>query len=147
MTDIMDLFPDRVMPEPNSGCWLWLGSASRYPTLAYNQRGHRLSYALSRGPIPAGQQVMHRCDTKLCVNPAHLELGTNAQNVKAAYDRGLRRRFRGANSPSAKLTPQHVAEIRSVAGKFAYGQAKAFAERFGVTVDAIKAVKYGRTWC
>lgn len=149
MTDVLDLFPTRVSPEPNSGCWLWTGAEDGYPLI--RRRGlrtsvHRLSYALSRGAIPAGLHVMHKCDTKLCVNPAHLEAGTNAQNVRDAYSRGLTIARSGAGCPHAKLTPEQVAEIRAVRGRFRRGQQSEMAARFGVATTTIRAVRMGRTW-
>lgn len=96
MTDIMDLFPDKVMPEPNSGCWLWDGvwDTPGYAFIHLNRRqmahtsanlrrtrGHRLSYELSCGPIPPKHDVDHLCRVRCCVNPAHLEPVTERENT------------------------------------------------------------------
>lgn len=78
---------DLSIPEPNSGCWLWLGSicedgygkAGGKETLA-----HRLSYKHFIGPIPDGLEIDHKCRVRCCVNPKHLRLLTHAENASLA---------------------------------------------------------------
>lgn len=81
------------IPEPNSGCWLWLGStnAKGYAHLKYDmrqQRANRFSWSAYNGPIPEGLHVLHSCDNRLCVNPEHLFLGTNQDNVDDKMKKG-----------------------------------------------------------
>lgn len=75
------------MPEPMSGCWLWLGCVGRYGhgKLTYKRRGkdaHRLVYELLVGEVPKGLVLDHRhCDNPSCVNPDHLLPSTYRQNT------------------------------------------------------------------
>lgn len=74
------------IPEPNSGCWLWMGSLNKagYPCPYYegrSVRAHRLAYEAFRGPIPTGCELDHTCRVKCCVNPAHLEAVSHRENV------------------------------------------------------------------
>lgn len=96
--------PDRfwkyVYPEPNSGCWLWGGYCVRqYGAIHMGSaktrkvtRAHRLSYEAFVGTIPPGYEIDHLCRVVLCVNPAHLEAVTGAENRR----RELRHRPRMA---------------------------------------------------
>lgn len=81
---ISERFWSKVDRRGPDECWLWLASilnngygcfSSEWSNLA-----HRVAWELVCGPIPAGLCVLHRCDVKLCVNPAHLWLGTKADN-------------------------------------------------------------------
>lgn len=97
---LVERFEAKCMPEPNSGCWLWLSTVTRkgYGMFRLHrseqrQRANRLAYAIYRGPIPAGMMVLHRCDNPGCVNPDHLFLGTAADNTNDMIGKG---RWRGA---------------------------------------------------
>lgn len=97
--DIFTRFWDRV--DKSGDCWEWTGAKNKYGygMLPYGPRkarksfgAHRVSYEIHFGVIPDGLLVLHKCDNKSCVNPAHLELGNQSKNVQDAYDRGLIKR-------------------------------------------------------
>lgn len=74
-----------VSPEPNTGCWLWTGSAPNgYGQFGFNgkiSRAHRVSYTLFKGSIPEGLVLDHLCRQPSCVNPDHLEAVTIRENT------------------------------------------------------------------
>ena len=79
------------MPEPNTGCWLWTAHTGAYPKIWFKNSSigaHRASWMLFRGEIPKGMCVLHKCDTTACVNPDHLELGTQEKNIRDCVARG-----------------------------------------------------------
>lgn len=157
--DIMDMFPDRVMPEPNSGCWLWTGdrTSSGYGIVTTKKGGrhrtgaHRISCELATGDL-GDKLALHKCDNKLCVNPDHLYVGTKSDNSRDAYARGQlghQVRKRGNDHHMAILTDAQVAEIRSLPpGRMKRGAnvISDMAKRFGVSVAAIYDVRLGRSW-
>jgi len=91
-------------PNPNS-CWIWIGARrgvgidketgerrqAQYGNFVKDGKSmlaHRAAYELFISPIPDGMLVLHRCDNPLCVKPAHLWLGTQADNMRDAIRKG-----------------------------------------------------------
>ena len=140
-----------VHPEAISGCWLWHGGTNGRPGYGvYMSEGaHRRSFRMALGPIPPGMQVCHRCDVRLCVNPAHLFLGTPADNsadmvAKGRSGVGRRPSVAGERNPRAKLTRAQVDQIRH---RRASGEsATSLGRAFGVTGGAIWFVCGGGRW-
>lgn len=99
-----------------SECWLWRGplrAPQNYGT--YNNKfSHRLAYADVKGPIPEGFVVRHDCDVPHCVNPNHLSLGTQGDNMRDKAVRGRAARHQGEKHPRHKLTAEQVLAIREV---------------------------------
>lgn len=123
MTDVKERFMEKVIPEPNSGCWLWSAGekikGGGYGAFGYKgkvARAHRVSYELFCAEIPIGLFVLHKCDNPCCVNPDHLFLGTHQDNMD---DRERKNRNKlpfqdGEKNHQAKLTEDDVRKIRSM---------------------------------
>jgi hypothetical protein len=85
-------------PRSNNLCWLWTGSTAKgYGQIKVGKnvlRVHRVVHEWANGPVPDDMTVMHTCDTPRCCNPAHLKVGTHADNMadKAAKGRAGKRR-------------------------------------------------------
>lgn len=105
-----DRLMEKVIPEPNSGCHLWLGAVrSGYGVIGSGvgkkvALAHRVSWGLANGPIPAGLCVLHRCDVPSCVNPDHLFLGTIKDN---SLDMVAKRRDRNQNVDATHCIAGH----------------------------------------
>ena len=116
--------------------------ASGYPVFGWGgkkRKAHRVAYELSRGPIPEGMFVCHRCDNRRCIEPTHLFIGTNADNTADRNSKG--RQAKGERSGAAKLTEAQVIQIRSAAGTH-----REIAERFGVAPTTIANIRNGENW-
>jgi hypothetical protein len=91
MMSFKDVFREKTIPVPESGCWLWENDiSSGYGYIRYQGKGqgaHRVAYQLFVGEIPDKLNVLHHCDVRCCVNPYHLYIGTDKQNVKDILNR------------------------------------------------------------
>lgn len=102
MDSLARRFAEKIEPEPNSGCWLWLGAIADdgYGRTGVRINGrreqltHRVVYHFMRGPIPSELQLDHLCRMRSCVNPAHLEPVTSWENT-----------HRGQGNPSKRACP------------------------------------------
>lgn len=133
---LSQLFWDKVYPEPNTGCWLWgakvnpkgygqihIGGRSGGPKQAHRHLVESIGYSIN------GHHVLHTCDVPSCVNPEHLRIGTNDDNVA---DRVRKRRSSG------KLTEGQVLDIRR---RIASGEVhRMVALDYGITRSAVSMV-------
>lgn len=111
-------FWDLLIPEPNSGCWLWCGAryGNGYGYFKFGKGGipaHRFAWRLYNGEIPAGLLVCHRCDNRVCVNPEHLFVGSHSDNLNDMHAKGRNNTPRGERHIRAKLTERDVIDIRN----------------------------------
>ena len=141
----MKKFYDRI-GIAETGCWIWLGAGDRYGYIVVEGKvwlAHRFSYILHCDEIPIGEQVLHSCDNGLCVNPNHLFLGSQQDNMddKVAKDR----QAKGSNVGTSKLTNDEVLEIRRLCEE---GQMLQYeiAEMFNVDPKTITNIKLRRQW-
>lgn len=152
---LLERFEAKYIPEPNSGCWLW--TAYVHPKTGYGlfrkteggigtEGAHRSSWKIHCGEITDGLHVLHKCDVRCCVNPAHLFLGTPLVNSHDAREKGrlrytARRVLKGEEKSQAKLKSSDVNEIRNSSET-----ATSLALKFGVSFSLIARVRRNEAW-
>lgn len=135
-------------------CWLWTGSklpkgyGRFYPKWKGAVYAHRFSWELRHGrTIPAGMEVLHRCDNPACVNPDHLTVGTHLDNVADMDQKGRRvaRALTGEQHPNRKLS---IEQVRTIRARWAAGgvRQRVLAAEFGVTRGLIGQIVRGKAW-
>jgi hypothetical protein len=139
-------FWDKVKKGGLDECWEWQGftSKSGYGRFRYQSKreyAHRVAYILEYSPIRNGLHVCHKCDNPKCVNPNHLFLGTNNDNMRDKVKKG--RQQRGERSGTSKLTEQQVLEILALKGKETQ---KFVGKKFGVVQTLIGKIWRGENW-
>lgn len=139
---------DKRVVDDDTGCWLWqgdkrngYGSVWRGGVRCY---AHRVAYELTHGPIPAEMHVCHRCDRPACVNPDHLFVGSQADNIRDMWSKGRGSRpplHHGASHPQAKLSDADVVAVRA---RCAAGETQTkVAADYGVSQTAVSAICRG----
>lgn len=144
--NMLDKLTNKYIPEPNSGCWLWIGGvqAEGYGLIRdgiKRAKAHRVSYKLFKGNIPAGLVVRHICDTPECINPDHLVLGTHKDNSDDRVKRN--RQSKGSSVHSAKLKESDIPSIRI---KLETRTIRDVAKEYKVHHSAIDGIKQRKTW-
>jgi len=145
---------DRLWNRTNreSGCWIWTGckNADGYGTISVNGKmhmAHRLSWELTNGPIPNGLFVCHKCDNPSCINPEHLFLGTNKDNMQDKVKKGRKNGggpARGERNGSAKITKADVLEIRKLHANGISG--RKIADKFGISDSQVFRIILNQCW-
>jgi len=169
-------FWSRVERRGPDECWLWMGSKN---SRGYGQvylsgkryGAHRIAFSLARGPVASKLFVCHTCDTPGCVRPDHLFLGTQADNIGDAVQKGRMATgdrhgththpertargdrsgprlhpeaiLRGSKSPRAKLNEDDVREIRHLVGTMTKTE---MGKRYGVSRHAIRSIVRRDGW-
>jgi hypothetical protein len=141
---------DKVSIYEQGGCWTWTGSVFTCNGRAsiclgvYRHLVSRLVYVLFRGATD-GLKVLHSCDNVSCVNPAHLWLGTSADNARDMVSKV--RQAHGVKNSGHILTPSQVREIREeVGGRGLYGIRKKLAEKYNVHPETISRIVGMKSW-
>lgn len=129
-----DRFAASYVVEPN-GCWQWTSAKTtagygHFHMLGAYYQAHRISYILHVGPVPSDLTLDHLCRNRACVNPAHLEPVTQAENTR----RGI----------GTKLNREKIATLRRLIA--AGASQRSLADRFGVDHSTISRAVRGSRW-
>lgn len=156
MAKKIDSFKAKISRSSDpKACWEWTGARTRlgYGWVNFDGRSrlaHRVAYTIFVDSVADELKVCHRCDNRACVNPEHLFIGTQAENMKDAKLKHRLRITRGSFRPGelhtkSKLTERDVATIRD---RYASGLAfqHQLAAQFNVTQSAVSMVIRRKNW-
>lgn len=137
---------ERTVRDDLGPCWEWNGTRShgygrvRRAEGGYMAMAQRVAYETWVGPV-GDAHVLHRCDNPPCINPAHLFLGTNADNIADRVAKGRDGNHKGEAHGGSKLTDEQVIAIRAETGL-----QREIAARYGVSQQLISQVRLGQGW-
>lgn len=155
--------------EKTDTCWLWRGCLGHgYGRIGLGRASegiayaHRVSWVLAFGPIPDGLYVCHTCDVRACVNPAHLFLGSQKDNMQDAkrkgrikpgslFEKGNRlwetaTPRKGDGHPNAKVTTDVVKQIRALRAENPRPTHREIASRFGISASQVSRIALNQRW-
>lgn len=146
--ELQELFEKQFIPEPMSGCWLWIGPLFKRggyacftcrPAGLQMVRANRLSWKIYCGPVADDEHILHRCDNRICVNPDHLFKGDQIINMRDKVSKD--RQDRGEIHGMAKLSEDEAISI--IADRRLQ---RLIAADHGVSVPTVSDIKRGRSW-
>lgn len=145
---LAERFWEKVEQRGMDECWPWIGSIDTrgYGCIGANggkplMRAHRVSYELTIGQIPPGLVVCHTCDNRACVNPRHLFVATQRENIIDMIRKGRRHSSAGERNPSVKLTAAQVLSIRADRSR-----TKDIVVSYGISRTTAYSIKNRETW-
>jgi hypothetical protein len=146
----MDDIKANIKIDGITGCWIWQGCLeNNRPLVKVKQKTtyvYRLVWELINGEIPKGMNVCHHCDNPPCVNPAHLFVGTQRDNLQDAVKKG-RTKTCGNINPNCNLSILTIPQVLQIKDYLDGGNSiKDIAEEFNVSPDTIAHIKHGRRW-
>lgn len=152
--NLVERLDDWTHPDPITGCWWWSGTigtgghaqiglfvGARYRVTS----AVKVNYVRFVGDVPRGMVVRHKCDQALCVNPDHLEIGTQRDNVQDMLDRGRHRPGRGERNVHSVLNDDAIRAMRVLwaTGQFNFSQ---LGRAFRVNYKTVGRVVSGEGW-
>lgn len=145
-------FWEKVNKPGPALCWPWLGYKKKegYGQFYWDGKiilAHRMAWEFTFGPIPPGMKICHTCDNPPCCNPAHLFMGTQADNVNDMTKKGRQVTIplRGETNPMHKLTWEQVGEIRRLYLTGNYSQST-LGKIFGMSQTGIGLIARNKIW-
>ena len=149
MQTLQERFEAKFEKRGSSDCWEWTASRRKDGYGQFNiagriQLAHRIAYQLYVGEIPEGMCILHHFDNPSCVNPSHLFLGTQADNMIDCMNKDRGFHPVGEKHWNAKLTGEQVGVIRQMSSDGARNVD--LVKLFGVSKQTISAIIHGQNW-
>lgn len=152
MKTVQERFESKFIPEPNTGCWMWIGAIwgnngyGSFHNEGKNHQAHVAAAEIYLGEKPLGRKRLHRCDVSWCVNPIHGFWGTQKDNMADAARKGRRGNSLANLKPeygfkAFRLDAQKVREIRNSPERNFI-----LAKRYDVAKETIRAVRLRKIW-
>lgn len=155
---LKERFEEKFIPEPNTGCWIWIASTNEHGYGVIGSGGknskkhhnpvilaHRASWTIYNGEIPVNMQILHQCDNPFCVNPSHLFLGSHLTNMRDKVLKNRQPKHFGTSNPNHKLSESQVLEIRHTYQTKAIS-IKNLAIEYRVNPPCIGRIVRGQSW-
>lgn len=152
-------FNAKYVKDKETGCWLWKGYTDPKGYGIFSLRGkqyraHRFNYERYNGKIDNQLYVCHHCDVRNCVNPSHLFLGTQDDNMKDMVKKGRSIHRHGEKAPCAVVSDAHAVLMLQMYQRFpcrrpgqaGYGLDQFLSRWFGYAVSCVRRVKQRQTY-